>query len=302
MVRLSFQNVMSCTDAKEGYAQSGETFQFKTRRLERAITNMFAQSKHYPASVEYCYPSGPVSMRPGENAEGGPLFHAWCESNDLSQNAQIDRGLEALAETILREGPFDGVIGFSQGAAAAGFVASLLETARKTAFEKHAKLYGGMPYPFKFMQQSSSKPCQKPLKFIITYAGTHASHKMYDAFYSPKIATPLLQIIGKYDTFIEESACLQFAARFRGPKMIRYHAGAHFVPTETEELEAVLEFLRMTLMTDKTGCERAHVEHLEHQRTPSVSSQSSSNSSTGDHRLLWRRSIKRGGDVVRYFG
>jgi hypothetical protein len=301
MVRLTFQNLMSCTDTKEGYAQCGETFQIKTRRLERAITNMFAQSKRYPASVEYCYPSGPVSMRPGDNEEGGPLFHAWCESNVLSQNAHIDRGLDALAETILREGPFDGVIGFSQGAAAAGFVASLLETARKTAFDKHAKLYCGMPYSFKFMQQSSSKPIQKPLKFIVTYAGTHASNKMYDAFYNPKIATPLLQIIGKYDTFIEESACLQFAARFRGPKMIRYHAGAHFVPTETEELDAVLEFLRMTLMMDKTACEKAHVEHHEYQITPSLSSRSSSDSSSGSGRLRWRRSIKRGGDVVRYF-
>ena len=42
----------------------------------------------------------------------------------------MDRGLATIAETMQRDGPFDGVIGFSQGGAAAGMVAALLEDGR----------------------------------------------------------------------------------------------------------------------------------------------------------------------------
>ncbi len=44
------------------------------------------------------------------------------------------RGLDALAAVLAQQGPFDGVIGFSQGGAAAAMLASLLEPGRRQAF------------------------------------------------------------------------------------------------------------------------------------------------------------------------
>ena len=59
----------------------------------------------------------------------------------------MELGLHTLARTLEEEGPFDGVIGFSQGGSAAGMIASLLEPGRKGAFEDAARLYGGIEAP-----------------------------------------------------------------------------------------------------------------------------------------------------------
>ena len=47
----------------------------------------------------------------------------------------FDLGLDTLASTLRDQGPFTGVIGFSQGAAAAVMLAALLEPGRPQAFE-----------------------------------------------------------------------------------------------------------------------------------------------------------------------
>ncbi|KAI9656983.1 MAG: hypothetical protein M1831_004531 [Alyxoria varia] len=48
----------------------------------------------------------------------------------------METGFETVAEVLKNDGPFDGVMGFSQGGALAGMVASLLESGRKQAFEE----------------------------------------------------------------------------------------------------------------------------------------------------------------------
>ena len=62
----------------------------------------------------------------------------------------MELGLNSLAQTLKEEGPFDGVIGFSQGGSAAGLVASLLEPGRRRAFEDAARHRGGMKVPEAF--------------------------------------------------------------------------------------------------------------------------------------------------------
>ena len=62
----------------------------------------------------------------------------------------MELGLDSLAQALKEEGPFDGVIGFSQGGSAAGLVASLLEPGRRRAFEDAARYRGGMKVPESF--------------------------------------------------------------------------------------------------------------------------------------------------------
>ena len=67
----------------------------------------------------------------------------------------MEVGLRTLARTLEEEGPFDGVIGFSQGGSAAGLIASLLEPGRRQAFEEAANLRGGMKAPAEFWRERS---------------------------------------------------------------------------------------------------------------------------------------------------
>jgi dihydrofolate reductase len=112
----------------------------------------------------------------------------------------MDDGLAAVAKVIAEEGPFDGVIGFSQGATMAAMVASLLEPGRKEAFQHFEKDTSegapGIPFPTAFEQLQHS-----PLKFALLYSGFRAPGARYRAFYeNPPIQTPALHILGTLDS------------------------------------------------------------------------------------------------------
>jgi hypothetical protein len=72
------------------------------------------------------------------------------------------------------EGPFVGIIGFSQGAAVAALVAGMLEGgSRQTLFER-------IQHP--------------PVKFLVSFSGFRMRFEKYDQFYP--VHTPSLHVIG----------------------------------------------------------------------------------------------------------
>jgi hypothetical protein len=99
-----------------------------------------------------------------------------------------------------QDGPFDGVIGFSQGAAAAAMTASLLEPGRREAFADREKNAGGMAFPSAFARLS-----HPPLRFMVSYSGFASTFLGYAAFYKPLIATPSLHFLGTLSTLCLKS-------------------------------------------------------------------------------------------------
>jgi hypothetical protein len=94
------------------------------------------------------------------------------------------------------------VIGFSQGGAAAGMVAALLEEGRREAFEA-SQSKGGIRFPDSFTRDSGyiEEGVQGPLKFAVSYSGFAAStNPLYQAFYEPRISTPMMHFLGSLDT------------------------------------------------------------------------------------------------------
>jgi fermentation-respiration switch protein FrsA (DUF1100 family) len=160
----------------------------------------------------------------------------------------LDRGLEHIARILEQDGPFDGVTGFSQGAAAAAMTASLLQPGRQKAFEDNA---GGMAFPPAFTRLS-----HPPLRFMVSYSGFASTFPGYAAFYKPLIATPSLHFLGTLDTVLEESwarALLESCEhRSTGPdETLVVHPGGHSVPLGRRELLVVTGFIRSVYASDQ---------------------------------------------------
>ena len=156
----------------------------------------------------------------------------------------LERGLEHIASVLEQDGPFDGVIGFSQGAAAAAMTASLLEPGRQEAFADTEKIAGGIPFPPAFARLN-----HPPLRFMVSYSGFASTFPGYAAFYKPLIATPSLHFLGTLDTVLEESwaRALLNACEHRsvGPdEALIVHPGGHSVPLGRRELLVVTGFIR----------------------------------------------------------
>lgn len=99
----------------------------------------------------------------------------------------IDKFFHCIADTIREEGPFDGVIGFSQGDCAGPIVASLLEPELKATMDAaRRKDPEQIAYPDVFLQEDGG-PIQPPLKFVIACSGFPAPFEHYRGFYEPNV-------------------------------------------------------------------------------------------------------------------
>lgn len=159
----------------------------------------------------------------------------------------LEEGLAAIGAAIRDAGGVDGVVGFSQGGAAAAMVASLLEDGRAEAFDAAAQSSGGIKYPNSFLGERSASTAAMPshgrLKFAVIYSGFYASYPPYEAFYEPKIKTPMLHFIGSLDSVVEESRSLALVNACTDARVI-YHPGGHFVPIGKDMVGQLVAFIR----------------------------------------------------------
>lgn len=264
-----------------GYTQSGPLFHAKTKALEKSLIKAFPPApqpgslKAFPGGVELIYPTGPIRLEaadiPGFDVDGSAsapgrldAFAWWRRKGKGGAEPYtlegIETGLATVAETLQHDGPFDGVIGFSQGGAAAGMTASLLEPGRREAFEKD-QLKGGMRYPDAFTKDSGyiEETIHPPLRFAVSYSGFGASaNPLYQAFYKPPITTPMAHFIGSADTVVDESrslqlvdACVDGRGKPGGVQRVIYHPGGHFLPSSQKQyVAALIAFIREVLGED----------------------------------------------------
>ena len=256
-----------------GYTQSGQLFRAKTRVLEKHLQKLFP-------GATFTYPDGPISLKPSDipGFDSSTVTdpdeieaYGWWRRSDTSNPPEyvglVDRGLSTIAATLTSEGPFDGVIGFSQGAAAAAMVASLLEgRSRQEAFVKaRQKSPVAIPYPTSF--EALRHP---PMKFCVSYSGFIAPGERYRGFYEqPHITTPVCSFVGSLDTVVDESRtqALIDASGGEGKMRVVIHPGGHFVPTSKEYLNALGQFIKISVEGEQVQ-ERKEDEKVEDMEVP----------------------------------
>ena len=133
------------------------------------------------------------------------------------------RSLAAIVSTFAQHGPFDGIFGFSQGAALTGLLAGLSapdgrppDQDKPLAFD-FAVLIGGFP------------------------ANDPELARLYDR--RPSHALPSMHVIGRSDTIVPASLSRELASRFRQPLVLE-HDGGHVIagtPHVRSQFRAFLE-------------------------------------------------------------
>ncbi|KAI9813497.1 MAG: hypothetical protein M1832_006295 [Thelocarpon impressellum] len=254
-----------------GFTQSGPLFHAKTRALEKSLIKAIPPAPSpdhlpsYPGGVELVYGTGPHRLEPfnvpGEDgAEQEVESWAWWRKDEESGvYSGLEEGVAAMAGVLTAQGPFAGVIGFSQGAAGAAMLASLLEPARFGAVEEARRSRGGMRYPPALLDERTpgeedGRPvtAHPPLRFAVSYSGFPAPHPLYAALYAPPIATPLLHVIGTLDSVVDERRSLGLVDACglddeQRQERVLYHPGGHFLPTQKPYINALAHFIRRSL-------------------------------------------------------
>ena len=251
-----------------GYTQNGQLFHAKTRVLEKHLQKTLS-------SVSLSYPTGPLQLNPSDvpGFDGNPNSspddleaYGWWRRSDGSDPPEyvgIEQGLDVVAQVLKSDGPFDGVIGFSQGACLAGMVASLLEgDVRKKAFEAaQSRSPLAVPYPASFAALN-----HPPLKFCVPYSGFAAPGARYEGFYNdPYIHTRSCQFIGSLDSVVEEKRTQTLIDAFGGSDKVQVvtHPGGHFVPNSKQYLDTVAAFIKTSLQGQESTKEDERVEDMD---------------------------------------
>ncbi|KAK8722947.1 hypothetical protein OTU49_011965 [Cherax quadricarinatus] len=196
-----------------GYRQNGISFREKTGSFRKML-------KKY---AEFVYITSPVEVPPiddGQDKDGGSGW--WFSRQDNYFNAQeesecskgFEESLKAVEVCFKESGPFDGVLGFSQGAAMLGLLCGLQQQ-------------GKLTFSFKFAI------------FASAFRSRSAPHQ---CLYSEKITLPTLHIYGETDQVIGKDMSEELLQYFHEPET-HVHPGGHFVPATAAHKAIYVKFL-----------------------------------------------------------
>lgn len=182
--------------ALHGYRQNAAVFRAKTGAMRRALRGV----------AELVYIDAP-------HLSGDDGGRAWWHSNDDgSRYAGMQDSLEHIATTVEERGPFDGVLGFSQGAVFASLLAAHPTTRHHW---RYSVLISGFP-------------------------ARDAAVK--DADWYQVVEKPSLHVYGENDKLVPPQFSALLADRFASSQR-HVHAGGHLPPFARPSTDVLTAFI-----------------------------------------------------------
>lgn len=204
-----------------GYRQNAQSFRQKTGAFRKLIKK---KAELVFITAPNCVPPLDTAADDSAEASGGNDDEGsgwWFSRPDNYFHAQdpsdccrgYDLSLETIVQAIKEQGPFDGVLGFSQGAAMVSLLLGEQEKQSETWF-----------------------------RFAILVAGFRSRSSPHDALYEKKIAIPTLHVFGETDKVIPKDMSEDLLQYYKDAVTLQ-HQGGHFIPAGSQEKKVYLKFL-----------------------------------------------------------
>ncbi|KAI0262227.1 serine hydrolase FSH [Gloeopeniophorella convolvens] len=206
-----------------GYSQNASIFSKRVAALR----------KSFGKDLELVFVDAPLVLHPvdltghGASADAFGAAEASTASDDPAltprgwwktdlTRTRTDGLEESIAQLrdILRGQRFEGVFGFSQGAALAALLAGLLE---RPHLHPPFLVDGEAPHP--------------PFKFCVAVSGFKIAGPLSASVFADGYATPTLHVLGKNDILVVEERSRKLISVSAG-KRVEEHEGGHFVPSK----------------------------------------------------------------------
>lgn len=160
-------------------------------------------ARELPKHIELVYVDAP-SLSAGDFGWWHEGFRGWERTRDW-------------AVDLLRSGPhFDGIFGFSQGAALTGLLAAVHE--------------------------GPTGPVDSEFEFVIMVGGFTSNEPQHAELFRHKLTIPSVHVTGRADVIVPRLDSLLLADRFTDPLVIE-HPGGHIIPGDSAVTTPIVEFL-----------------------------------------------------------
>mmetsp|Transcript_7592 Transcript_7592/g.13240 ORF Transcript_7592/g.13240 Transcript_7592/m.13240 type:complete len:238 (-) Transcript_7592:20-733(-) len=205
-----------------GYSQNATSFRMKTGSFRGGLKKI--ASLDYidaPLKVEIVESKNDEKTDESKNIKIDDDPRTWWKfNNDGTIYYEYQDSIKLVENYVEKNGPFDGIFGFSQGAAFGALLCALSKTNKVFEQFKFAILVSGF----------------KPR--------AHDLQKPYFSNEADLFETPSFHMIGEADTIIRPKKSLELAERFVKPTIYK-HSGGHFVDGNRQTtIPAVKEFLQ----------------------------------------------------------
>ncbi|TNY21796.1 FSH1-domain-containing protein [Rhodotorula diobovata] len=212
-----------------GYTQNAVIFSGRIGALRRALKDsadlVFVDPPHVvdmPTSDASRFDSD-AAATPTSDADT-PRAWWFAESREDGQYrkfVKFEETLRYLRNILEKEGPFDGIFGFSQGAACGAILTALVEQPSLDPI---------------FAAPSENPDVQwppAPFKFAVLSAGFYPLDPRANACFNgdTKPKTPTLHVLGRGDTIVGEERSVPLTQAFEGAR-VEWHDGGHHTPSK----------------------------------------------------------------------
>ncbi|CAH0723985.1 unnamed protein product, partial [Brenthis ino] len=198
--------------AFHGYRQNGALFRGKIGSFRKTV------SKY----AQLFFVSAPHKIFSEEGGGDEDTRAWWFNAEDNSFSGKCLGGpaigfedtLRLIEQVVQEHGPFDGFMGFSQGACLVGLLAAMQQK-------------GYLQYRF---------------KFAIFASGFRSGSLVHKGFYDEDINLPSLHVYGESDSIIPKEMSESLINLFVNP-VVAEHSGGHYVACSGSTKDAYLDFL-----------------------------------------------------------
>ncbi|KAJ1956077.1 Ovarian cancer-associated protein 2 [Linderina pennispora] len=213
-----------------GYTQNAKKFHDRTGPFRRALKNQ----------LDFTYMTAPIQateFQSDEPTDDGPSA-AWWNRKDGKVWQEMQQSMRAIHQTMKEEGPFDAIVGFSQGSGMAAVLLALMQIAKSPRLadmdadvQALAGELGDQPVP----------------KFVMLFAGFYPDLPQFRQIIAvEKLTTPSIHVVGENDHIVPMDRGKQLAEEAFADAVVKTHEGGHFMPSNAawrKQYQAFLEVL-----------------------------------------------------------
>ncbi|CCF56628.1 hypothetical protein KAFR_0B03310 [Kazachstania africana CBS 2517] len=205
-----------------GLGQTGEYFASKTKFFRAELEKIGYELQFATAPNRY-----PVADLPSDLTTGIPSSSAdvptWIKTDTVNDTYSLPKStIDYLHDFIIEHGPFEGFVGFSQGAAVTGYLMTDINSLLGLSLDE--------------------QPCPK---FFMVFSGFRFKPAAYQSQYdNHPISIPSLHVKGELDTITgPEKVEGLFNSCTNDSKTMLTHPGGHFIPSSKSFLKKIVTWL-----------------------------------------------------------